>query len=115
MDTTLSIKNSIGSNTINIKPNRAVKESINLDIRSQPKESENNQNSAKETTKELNKISDNLNLDIKFAYNDKIDTLYINITDKNTGEIIRKLPTEEAMKIKESMQDLIGVLFDKKG
>jgi flagellar protein FlaG len=68
-----------------------------------------------EVTKEFNELSQELNLDIKFAYNEKIDTLYINVTDKNSGRVIRKLPTEEAMKIKESMQDLVGVLFDKKG
>jgi flagellar protein FlaG len=68
-----------------------------------------------EVTKEFNKLSDKLNLDVKFAYNEKIDTVYINVTDKDTGRVIRKLPTEEAMKIKESMQDLVGVLFDKKG
>jgi len=66
-------------------------------------------------TEEFNKLSSELNLDVKFAYNEKIDTVYINVTDKSTGRVIRKLPTEEAMKIKESMQDLVGVLFDKKG
>ncbi len=66
-------------------------------------------------SQEFNTISKDLNLDVKFAYNAKIDTVYINVTDKNTGEIIKKLPTEEAMKIKESMQDLVGVLFDKQG
>jgi len=60
-------------------------------------------------------MSDKLNLDIKFAYNDKIDQVYLNVIDKNTGQIIRKLPSEDAMKISESMKDLIGTLFDKKG
>ncbi len=68
-----------------------------------------------EISQEFNAMSKDLNLDVKFAYNAKIDTVYINVTDKNTGEIIKKLPTEEAMKIKESMKDLVGVLFDKKG
>ncbi len=70
---------------------------------------------AEQVSQEFNDISKDLNLDVKFAYNAKIDTVYINVTDKNTGEIIKKLPTEEAMKIKESMKDLVGVLFDKKG
>jgi len=64
---------------------------------------------------ELNKVSESLNVDVKFAYNDKIDEVYINITDKNTGRVIRKLPSEEAMKIKETMKDLVGSLFDIKG
>ncbi len=68
-----------------------------------------------ETTKEFNKMSDELNLDVRFAYNDKIDQFYLNVIDKSTGKIIRKLPSEEAMKISESMKDLVGTLFDKKG
>ncbi len=72
-------------------------------------------NMLKKTTKEFNKLSDELKLDIKFAYNDKLDQVYLNVVDKNTGKVIRKLPTEAAMKISESMKDLIGTLFDKKG
>ena len=67
------------------------------------------------STEKFNEMSDKLNLDIKFAYNDKIDQVYLNVIDKNTGQIIRKLPSEDAMKISESMKDLIGTLFDKKG
>ena len=70
---------------------------------------------AEETTKEFNDLSNDLNLDVKFAYNSKIDTVYISVTDKITGKVIKKLPSEEAMKIKENMQDLVGVLLDKKG
>ena len=73
------------------------------------------QEQLKKVTEEFNKMSGSLNLDVKFAYNDKIDQLYLNVIDKDTGRIIRKLPTEEAMKIKESMKDLVGTLFDKKG
>jgi flagellar protein FlaG len=69
----------------------------------------------KEIVNDFNNISNDLNLDVKFAYNEKIGEMFISVTNKSTGEIIRKLPSEEAMKIKESMQDLIGVLFDKKG
>ncbi len=87
-------------------------ESINMDKELQKPKQEIK---PEKISQEFNKISKDLNLDVKFAYNAKIDTVYINVTDKNTGEIIKKLPTEEAMKIKESMQDLIGVLFDKQG
>ena len=69
----------------------------------------------RESTEKFNKLSDKLNLDIKFAYNDKIDQVYLNVIDKNTGQIIRKLPSEEAMKISESMKELVGILLDKKG
>ncbi len=68
-----------------------------------------------ESANKFNEMSESLNLDVKFAYNDKIDQVYLNVIDKNTGKIIRKLPSEEAMKISESMKDLVGALLDKKG
>ena len=68
-----------------------------------------------EVTKEFNQVSDSLDLGVQFGYNAEIDTVFISVTDKTTGKVIRQLPTEEAMKIKESMKELVGVLFDKKG
>jgi flagellar protein FlaG len=76
---------------------------------------ETQQKSLKEATEKFNKMSEELNLDIKFAYNDKIDQVYLNVIDKHTGRVIRKLPSEEAMKISESMKELVGTLLDKKG
>jgi len=63
----------------------------------------------------FNRMSEKLNLDIKFAYNEKIDQVYLNVIDKQTGQVIRKLPSEEAMKISETMKELVGNLLDKKG
>jgi len=68
-----------------------------------------------EVTKEFNQVSNSLDLGVQFGYNAEIDTVFISVTDKATGKVIRQLPTEEAMKIKESMKELVGVLFDKKG
>jgi len=69
----------------------------------------------RESTEKFNKMSEDLNLDVKFAYNDKIDQIYLNVIDKHTGRVIRKLPSEEAMKISESMKELVGTLMDQKG
>jgi len=66
-------------------------------------------------TQKLNDVAQDENLDISFGYNEKIDRVTINITDRNSGEIIRKLPSEEAVKFAEGMQDMLGKLFDKKG
>ncbi len=69
----------------------------------------------RESAEKFNKMSEELNLDVKFAYNDKIDQVYLNVIDKHTGRVIRKLPSEEAMKISESMKELVGALLDKRG
>jgi len=68
-----------------------------------------------ELTTQLNKEMAPLNPDIKFSFNDKIDELIVNVVDKNTDKIIRKIPSDEALKIMEKMRDLVGALFDDKG
>ncbi len=68
----------------------------------------------KQLVSELNDISDSLDTDIKFGYDNDLAEVYVTVTDKHTGKVIRKLPTEEAMKIKKSMKELVGSLFDRK-
>ena len=68
-----------------------------------------------ELTSKLNKEMEPLNPDIKFSYNDKINDLVVNVIDKNTDKVIRKIPSEEALKIMEKMRELVGALFDDKG
>jgi flagellar protein FlaG len=68
-----------------------------------------------ELTQKLNKEMEPLNPDIKFNFNEKIDNFVVNVVDKNTNKIIRKIPSDEALKIMEKMRELVGALFDKKG
>ena len=63
----------------------------------------------------LNKEMEPLNPDITFHFNDKIDNFVINVVDKNTDKVIRKIPSNEALKIMEKMRELVGALFDNKG
>ena len=66
-------------------------------------------------TAQLNEVAESKNLDISFGYNEKINKVIINVMDKDTGEVIRKLPSEDAVKFAEGMEDLLGKLFDSKG
>ncbi|ASM38602.1 MAG: flagellar protein FlaG [Campylobacter sputorum] len=67
------------------------------------------------TTERLNEQMESLQTNIRFAYNDKISSLYINVLEKNTGEVIRKIPTESMMKLSEHFKEIIGLLMDKEG
>jgi len=67
------------------------------------------------TVKKLNDQMDSLNINIKFGFNDKIDTMFVNVTEKSTGRLIRKIPSEETMKLAEKMKEIIGMIFDRKG
>ena len=110
----------------NIQPNQSKNEinSIEDSQKSQKdKQSEDIQKAKKETTKEelqrlteqLNKEMQPLNPDIKFSFNDKIEELVVNVVDKKTDRIIRKIPSDEALRIMEKMRELVGALFDDKG
>jgi len=69
----------------------------------------------KQLAQDLNAVSQSLQTDVKFGYNDTLNEFFIIVTDRNTGEEIQKLPTEQAMKIKETMKEMVGSLFDVKG
>jgi len=82
------------------------------------KESEAGQLDKKDTLKlvdELNQTSDSLEVSVKFAFNDKLGEVYVNVIDKDSGEVIRQLPSKEALKLKEAMKEYVGSIFDTKG
>ncbi|MBR8462744.1 flagellar protein FlaG [Campylobacter sp. faydin G-24] len=68
-----------------------------------------------EATNKLNDNMEALDTSVRFAYNDKIQALYVDVMDSKTGNIIRKIPNEQIIKLSEYFREAIGVLFDKKG
>lgn len=68
-----------------------------------------------EAVDDLNSQMDMLNTNIKFGFNDKIDIMYVDVHEKSSGKLIRKFPSEEAMRLAEHMKEFVGILFDKKG
>lgn len=68
-----------------------------------------------EITDKLNKEMDPLKTSIRFGFNDKVDELYISVIDTSNDRVIRKIPSEEAMRLAAKMRELVGMLFDKKG
>ncbi len=67
------------------------------------------------TVENLNKNMEALDTNVKFGFNDEISMMFVNVMEKSTGKIIRKIPTEEAMLLSEKMQEIVGTIFDKKG
>ena len=67
------------------------------------------------TVENLNKQMEILDTNVKFGFNDKIDAMFVNVMERSTGKMIRKIPTEEAMSLAEKMKEIVGMIFDKKG
>ena len=93
---------------------KKVKEEEKKDVEDIQKSDEIRKEISELVTK-LNQEMSPLSRDVKFGYNEDIGQLMVNVIDANTGDIIRQMPSEEAIKIMTKMKELIGMLFDKKG
>lgn len=67
---------------------------------------------AKEIQGRLDSIGGNLLLGLG---TDKItEDIVARITEKKTGEVVRQIPSKEMLELKSKLEDLVGMLFDKK-
>lgn len=67
----------------------------------------------KELTKQLNKELGSKDLDVKFAYDEKLEELYVMVYEHDSEKIVRKIPSEDAMNLSIKMKEIAGTLLDK--
>lgn len=65
--------------------------------------------------KELNKEMQFINTNLMFDYEDSISSLVLTIKQRDSGEVIRKIPTDEALELMKKMRDIVSVVLDTKG
>ncbi len=75
----------------------------------------NKTNDIENLTKKLNQVAQDENLSVSFGYDKELNKVYINVIDKESGKVIRKLPSEEAMRFAKSIKEAVGKLLDKRG
>lgn len=80
-----------------------------------PQEKEELQNKILDLAKELNKEMSTINTNLIFDYEDSISSLVLTIKQKDSGQIIRKIPTDEALELMRQMRDVVSVILDTKG
>lgn len=107
-----------------VEPNRqsaSAIESKSLSQQNKDIEKSNNKKDVDDLKKELSTLSEQLNkemsplnFNVKFGFNDKIDEMYVSVTEKSTNKLIRKIPSDEAVKLMEKMREIVGMIFDKK-
>ncbi len=65
---------------------------------------------------ELNKIIANTDIfsrKIQLNYAEDINRIVITVIDKDSGEVLREIPSKELQNLARHLQDAIGVLYDK--
>jgi len=123
--TNLNNTQNIAQNKIeNVEHNDVLKSELGKDKEDETKriEEENKETDKKEVKKELEEVTKQLNEEmsalnttIRFGFNDKIDEMYVSVIDTKSDKVIRKIPSDEAMKLMAKMRELVGMLFDEKG
>jgi flagellar protein FlaG len=64
--------------------------------------------------KTFERLSRFFKTEAQFAIERELNMIIIKIKDRDTGEIVRQIPPEVAVKIAKNLQELMGILFDKK-
>lgn len=67
----------------------------------------------KEVATEINEIMDDLHTSLGFSIREELNNqVVVEIKDRKTHEIIKQIPAEELLTIKEKMEELTGLLLD---
>lgn len=68
-----------------------------------------------ELTEELNEYMDDLQTNLGFyVKEDKKYQIIVEIKNRKTDELVKQIPSEELLTIKEKMEELTGLIFDAK-
>jgi flagellar protein FlaG len=73
--------------------------------------------SAEEIHKDLEMINEQLkssNSSIQFIVDDKSNDVIVRIVDRDSGEVIRQIPPESIVRLRDSMKDMSGLFIEKK-
>jgi len=65
----------------------------------------------KQAVEQLNKQFANEN--IGFAYEERLNMLLVQITDKSTGAVVKEFPSKDFVEHKVAMQAMVGIILDK--
>jgi len=68
-----------------------------------------------ELGRKLQKLVELFRGEAEFSVDKELDKIIVKIKDRESGEIIRQIPPEVAIKIAKSINELVGLLFDEKG
>lgn len=68
---------------------------------------------AMELTEEMNGLMDDLQTCLGFSIHEKFNhQVVVKIKNRDTNELIRQIPAEELLQIKEKMDEFTGLIFD---
>ncbi len=110
---------------IDASVHRAVPSSIHPGVKTdiiQPLKSTDSQNTTKKSTlsaeeaeqvtADLNEYLNGFQTNLSFSISEKLNQVIVEIKNKETNELIKQIPSEEILELREKMEELAGLLFD---
>jgi len=67
---------------------------------------------AKELVEEVQSYLEDLNIQLSFDLSEKTEEVVVRVIDRDTGEVIRQIPPENLLDLREKLKELRGVLLD---
>lgn len=67
-----------------------------------------------DTADKLNELMSNSQRSLSFSVDSSADQVVVKVVDKDTLELVRQIPTEEALQLKEHLDAVVGMLFSDK-
>ena len=69
----------------------------------------------KQTVAQIQDQLDSMNISLQYAvYGDKDNKVAVKVVDRNTGKVIREIPSKEMQALQVKMRELVGMIFDHK-
>jgi flagellar protein FlaG len=100
---------------INVKAVKLDVERNNTQKSSRNESAFSNVNSNEDITKivdDLNEAINHMNERISFSYDENTNRIVVRVLDRDTNEVVREIPSKEALKLLEHLRDFVGMLVD---
>jgi flagellar protein FlaG len=79
----------------------------------QPEDFERTKKAVQEAVEFFEKYVKQNQCNLKFSVDAKSNDIVVQLFDKGTGELIRQIPSEDVLKLRQKISDLLGILYDK--
>ena len=74
---------------------------------------ENSAEDVRQAVDKLNELMQNGKRSLNFQVDNSNDRVIVQVTDSQTNELVRQIPTEEALKLKEYIEGMMGIIFNR--
>lgn len=112
----IGTKSALGTQKQEGGSSETIKQVIEKEIKisSEKKGADELKQELKRLTDSLNKEMDPLGTSVRFGFDDKIEEMYVSVIDSKSNRVLRKIPSDEAIRLMAKMREITGMLFDKK-